>query len=163
MFKSLVRPHIEYCASVWSPHYIKDKFQIEQVQRRFTKMILELRNFSYKTRLKKLNLDSRRTSNRADAVEVFKMFSGISAVPFQTFFQLDSNNRTRGPLQKLRKTDAEGTDLRKHFFSDSYSICWRHVNRWNSLKQETTEATYINTFKRFLEKERETRMDLFMD
>ena len=56
LFKSLVRPHIEYCASAWSPHYVKDKFQIEQVQRRFTKMIPELQNFNYETLLKKLNL-----------------------------------------------------------------------------------------------------------
>jgi len=89
----------------------------------------------------------------ANIVEVFKMFSGISAVPFETFFQLDSNNRTRGHTAKIKKNRCR-TDLRKHFFSE------RVVNRWNSLKQETIEATDINTFKRFLDKERETWMDL---
>ena len=39
MYKSLVRPHIEYCISAWNPHYKKDKELIEKVQRRFTKMI----------------------------------------------------------------------------------------------------------------------------
>ena len=39
LYKSLVRPHVEYCISAWNPHYKKDKELIEKVQRRFTKMI----------------------------------------------------------------------------------------------------------------------------
>jgi len=36
--KSLVRPHLEQCVSVWS-HYQKDKELLERVQHRFTSMI----------------------------------------------------------------------------------------------------------------------------
>ena len=36
-YKSLVRPHVEYCTPVWSPCYQKDK--ILRVQHRFTRMI----------------------------------------------------------------------------------------------------------------------------
>jgi len=107
---------IGYCASACSPHYIKDKFQIEQVQRRFTKMIPELQNFNYVIRLKKRNLwtlEERR--NRADILEVFKMFCRNSSVPFETFFQLDSNNRTRIHTAKIKKNRCR-TDLRKHSF-----------------------------------------------
>jgi len=32
LYKSLVRPHLEYCTPVWSPHYVKDKHMLEKVQ-----------------------------------------------------------------------------------------------------------------------------------
>jgi len=25
LYKSMVRPHLEYCSVVWSPHFVKDK------------------------------------------------------------------------------------------------------------------------------------------
>jgi len=30
LYKTLVRPHVEYCSSAWNPHYIKDKQLIEE-------------------------------------------------------------------------------------------------------------------------------------
>ena len=39
LYKTLVRPHVKYCVSAWSPHYKKDRELIEKIQRRFTKMI----------------------------------------------------------------------------------------------------------------------------
>jgi len=41
-YKSLVRPHVEYCISAWSPYYKKDKILIEKIQRRFTRMIRQV-------------------------------------------------------------------------------------------------------------------------
>ena len=37
--KGLVRPQLEYAALIWSPHLIKIKEMIENVQRRATKMV----------------------------------------------------------------------------------------------------------------------------
>ena len=157
LYKTLVRPHVEYSISAWSPHYIKDKNQIEKVQRRFTKMIPELHGLTYGNRLKALKLwtlEERR--NRADLIEVFKLFRGISTLPLENFFQLDMDKRTRGHSAKLKKSRCN-TELRRHFFSE------RVVNRWNSLKQATVEAAEVNSFKRLLDRERLTRIDLFMD
>jgi len=53
---TLVRPHVEYCASAWSPYNKKDKELFEKVQRRFTKMIVNMDGLSYEERLQSLNL-----------------------------------------------------------------------------------------------------------
>ena len=42
LYKTLVRPHVEYCVSAWSLHYKKDRELIEKIQRRFTRMINSL-------------------------------------------------------------------------------------------------------------------------
>jgi len=56
LYKTLVRPHVEYCVSAWSLHYKKDKELLEKVQRRFTKMIINMEGLSYEDRLQSLKL-----------------------------------------------------------------------------------------------------------
>ncbi len=58
LYNSLVRPHLEYAVQFWLPHLTKDIAKLKAVQRRGTKMILSLRNKSYKERLARLNLFS---------------------------------------------------------------------------------------------------------
>ena len=56
LYKSLVRPHLEYCISAWSPHYNKDKQLLERIQHRFTHMLPGMKELSYNQRLRKLGL-----------------------------------------------------------------------------------------------------------
>ena len=56
VYKTLVRSYVEYCVSVWNPHYIEDKELIEKVQRRFTKMINNIEGKTYEERLDGLKL-----------------------------------------------------------------------------------------------------------
>ena len=58
LFKSLVRPILEYANSVWSNNLRKNIDSIERVQRFFTKLILEVRELSYEERLIYLKLPS---------------------------------------------------------------------------------------------------------
>ena len=39
LFTTFVRPHLEYCATVWNPHYKKHIVILENVQVRATKLI----------------------------------------------------------------------------------------------------------------------------
>ena len=47
MYKSVVRPHLEYAVQAWSPYPLGHIRLIEGVQRRFTRMIPELNSLPY--------------------------------------------------------------------------------------------------------------------
>ena len=58
LYKSIVRPHLEYANVVWHPLYNRQLQSIEKVQRRATKIVKEIKNMSYSDRLKSLKLPS---------------------------------------------------------------------------------------------------------
>ena len=51
MYKAIDRPHLEYCIQAWWPYRKTDIDKLERIQRRATKMISELRDLSYESRL----------------------------------------------------------------------------------------------------------------
>ena len=76
LFVSLVRPHLEYAATIWNPYWQYDKDKLEKVQQRATR-IDSLRGYSYEERLKKLDLLSlENIRRRGDLIQMFKYFKG---------------------------------------------------------------------------------------
>ena len=87
LYKTLVRPHLEYCVQFWSPYYRKDIIQLERVQKRFTRMLPGLDGLSYKERLDRLGLFSLgRRRLRGDLIEVYKIMRGIDQLDSQHLF-----------------------------------------------------------------------------
>ena len=56
LYESLVRPHLEYATSGWSPMYKKDSITLENVNRRATRWVNSLSGRTYENRLKTLGL-----------------------------------------------------------------------------------------------------------
>ena len=88
LYKSLVRPHLDYCIQAWRPHLTKDIELLEKVQRRATKLIADCKAYSYEDRLKKVNLTTLETRReRADMIEVWKIINNTDRVQQDRFFK----------------------------------------------------------------------------
>ena len=78
LYVAFVRPHIEYANQVWCPYEVRDIEAIENVQRRATKLVPQIKGLPYEERLKTLKLPSlayRRS--RGDLIETFKIVNEV--------------------------------------------------------------------------------------
>jgi len=140
LYKSLVRPHLDYCAQAWRPFLKKDIELLEKVQHRASRMVEEFRDLSYDQRLKSLGwstLEHRRL--RGDMIQVFKFIKGFDITAPNAFFNMSGTN-LRGHAFKLYKS-AFKTNVGKFSFSN------RIVEHWNSLPQHVVSSNTVNTFK----------------
>ena len=81
LYKSLVRPHLDYCVQAWRPHLKKDIEKIERVQRRAPRLREECKGINYEARLKFCNLTILEARVlRADLLEVYKIMNKIEGL-----------------------------------------------------------------------------------
>ena len=145
LYKSLVRPHLEYAVQFWSPHHEKDIAKLESVQRRATKMIPSLRNKSYEERLVNLNLFTlRKRRLRGKLIECFKILKGFTNVDFDKLFLIDDTSRTRNNGHKLKCRQVR-SDCTKFFFTNDV------VREWNKLPPLAVQCNTIDSFKNKLD------------
>ena len=141
LYKSLVRPHLEYASPVWSPYLKKHQIAIENIQRRATKLIKNFSKLSYKERLLQLGLPSLEYRRmHADMLQVYKILNKIDLLSTNDLLITTYCNRTRGHNLKLSK-QSSNTELRRN----SFSI--RVVDSWNNLTHEKVNVPSVNSFK----------------
>ena len=58
LYKTMVRPHLEYCLQFWLLQLKKEIMELEKVQRSVTKMMTGLGNLPYEERLQHVGLFS---------------------------------------------------------------------------------------------------------
>ena len=72
LYKSLVRPQLEYCIQVWSPYLKQDIDKLEKVQKRAKKMIQGYKDLIYEERLIRCGLTMlEKRRSRGDLIEVY--------------------------------------------------------------------------------------------
>ena len=145
-------PHLEYCVQVWSPYKQKYIKQLERVQRRSTKLVLELRNLEYPERLRRLGLttlEERRA--RGDMIQTYKFVSGKEDINPSVFFQM----AVPRPGANSRKIFMQRTRLnvRKNFYSQ------RVGTSWNKLENNVVEARKTSSFKKHFDRAQMRRLE----
>ena len=101
----------------WCSYLVEDIDTQERVQRRATKLVPELSELTYESRLRKIDIYSlyyRR--RRGDLIETYKLLKGYYNVDWSNFFTLSPMHQTRGHQLKLYKKPAR-LQLRANFFT----------------------------------------------
>lgn len=140
MYKTYVRPLLEYNSQIWSPYLISDINLVEKVQRSFTKRLPGMAALSYLQRLSRLqleSLESRRIFN--DLVLFHKIVHGLVDVDVHEFVTFNANN-TRGHSLKVN-IQYSRINFRKNYFINRTSPIW------NGLPRNVVEASSSNLFK----------------
>ena len=144
LFKSLVKPILEYAVPVWSPYQKKDIESLEKVQRRASRLALKQKRgeMSYEDRCRLLNwqtLEKRREF--LSLIQCYKIVLGIDSLPFSDFFELTKCNRTRANHDyKLYVKIAI-----VNFYKFSFFV--RIVDMWNNLPKDIVHAGSLTSFR----------------
>ena len=163
LYKSMIRPHLEYGSVIWSPHLKKHMDAIERVQRRATKLVSEIKHLSYNDRLRALDLPTLKfRRDRADLIETYNILTQKHLLdthchchlcPDKQMFQRSLSTVTRGHSMKLQHQNATGS--RYHF------LATRVINSWNSLSESTVTQPTLQKFKTELHKQWDQNKEVY--
>lgn len=132
-----VRPSLEYCSIIWSPHHLQNINLLERVQKYFTRRLLWKLKLSYSDRLTILSLESLEERRiRIDLTETFKLFQ--NNLEFKNYFSINPNpHKSTNDLY----INFAHSDIRKFWFANR--VCpW-----WNKLPNEIKNSKNVNKFK----------------
>ena len=146
LYKSMIRPHLEYCTQAWAPvgrHGNWAKImKIENVQRWVTRSIRGMESLTYRCRLESLNLTTlfeRRL--RGDLIEVFKILNGLCDYG-EHFFNV--SERT-GNLLLSNERSVNNVAACEDYFAN------RIIKYWNRLPNNVKRSNSVNNFKNNLD------------
>ena len=148
LYKTYVRPHLQYCQAAWAPWLEADKKLLEKVQERAIRMISNLRGRCYQDRLKEVGmttLEERR--RRGDMIATYRILTGKDRVSPDQWFHMARETGTR---QSKGYLSVEEPVLGKLEFRRS-QFSQRVSGNWNSLPDWVRRASTVNSFKNNLD------------
>ena len=140
LYKTLVRPLLDYCVQVWKPYLRKDINVLEKIQKRYTKMIDGCKKLNYEQRLSKLNLTTlEERQKRLDMIQVYKILHDNYNVYPKEFLKLNDRSGRKNSLMIFKKR--VNKELSRNGFT------FRTIDQWNDLPEQVVTATSVDTFK----------------
>ena len=142
---SLVRPILEYCSPVWSPHLKKDSAILEKVQRRTPRYAIRniSPDMSYGERLKVLKWPTphqrRLFSSLTERYKTVNSLNGLH--PFE-YFTIAHDFR---PLGANHRHKIKPLPAKLNRFKNSFRA--NIVNELNNSAKKVAEAETLNIFK----------------
>ena len=102
LYKSMVRPHVEYANSVRCPYKQGDIKELEKIQKRATKLVINLKKIPYKDRLMHLKLPTLKYRRLCgNMIEVFKITHNIYDPEVSPELRYYPKSNARGNKYKL--------------------------------------------------------------
>lgn len=145
LYKTYVRPHLEFSTQAWSPWLEADKKMLENIQERAVKMISGLQGTSYEEKCREVGLESLESRRKTqDLVMTFREVAkgGGPRGGALELIGKEGNRTTRFSADEKNIIPRRSRlDLRKNFFTN------RAADSWNSLDKETKRAPTVNSFK----------------
>lgn len=148
LYCALVRPHLEYAVSAWNPYRKGDIKILEQVQRRATKLVPELKDLHYEERLRKIGITSlAERRERGDVIQYFKIESGLNRVKWYHQNNYANSINVTGPASDIRGFKHRRTrQFTKCVQRDNF-LSNRVVPLWNKLPPYVVASKNTNDFK----------------
>jgi hypothetical protein len=144
LYKTYVRPHLEFCTPAWSPWSQTDIKVLEKVQEKFVRMVSGLVGTTYEQKLKELGIEKLEYRRHlSDMVMVHKIMHRDGDLdPDHWFDRFTGDRLTRAASDPLNiKARGGRLDIRTGFFSN------RVVKDWNEIPNDIKKIAVPKKFK----------------
>ena len=161
LFKTLVRPKLEFSAAAWNPWLEKDIEVLEKVQRRLIRSLSNVRGATYEEKLKDAGLTTLKDRReRGDLIEAFKTLNGFNNVNKHDWFETPEPEQTRHGTRSTTSIEIDGETtnrtivLRERSRTEqrNQSYRFRTARAWDKLPDLVRNSKSVNGFKNTYDK-----------
>ena len=142
LYPAFVRTHLEFASAVWNSMTRSEINKVEGIQKRATKMVIELRGLEYEDRLRELGITDLETRRkRGDLLQIYKIKKGFELVDLD----IRENEGVSEGISRRHNSqitrEKQGGTMRDKFLLN------RTATTWNFLPSEIAETDTVNQFK----------------
>ena len=154
LYKTFVRPRLEFAVTAWNPWTEADVRILERVQERLVRAMADVKGATYEEKLRDARLTTLRERRiRGDAIEAFKTLKRINQVEADEWFTIvgEEARPTRANTiigeegeerrELVLEVERANLELRRNFFTI------RAAREWNKLPEEMKKLKTVNSFK----------------